>query len=146
MKIFVDETAWINLLLTGAPFHSEIAREFESAIKNGDSLFTHNIAVGIALSEIKHAMGIGLASKFNEVIEEAYTGAYLHILWIGRRTQKEAVRLFRKESHLSLGLYDFAAYIFMKRRRIGTIVTTKTAFKKLGVNVVPEIVVPELGE
>lgn len=139
MKIFVDETAWVNLLLPGSPFHSEVAREFDRAIKNGDKLFTHNIAVGIALSEVKNTMGIGLAARFNEIIEEAYTGAYLHILWVGRRTQKEAVRLFRKEAYLSLGLYDFAAYVFMKRRRIQTIITTKTAFGKLGFKVIPEL-------
>lgn len=138
MKVFADETAWIHLLNPRAPHHHQIVKEFELALKNEDRIFTHNIAVGFALSTIKTEMGIERAGKFNEIIEDAYQGSYLHILWIGRRTQKEAVRLFRKEAAVSLGLYDFAACIFMKRRRISTIITTKRAFTQLGFKVVPD--------
>jgi predicted nucleic acid-binding protein len=137
MKIFVDETAWISLLNPKTPYHQQIKREFERALKNEDRIFTHNIAVGIALSTIKNEMGTERAGRFNEILEDAYQGAYLHILWIGRRSQKEAGRLFRKEAGVSLGLYDFAASIFMKRRRIGSIITTKSEFTKLGFTVIP---------
>ncbi len=138
MKIFVDETGWIQLLHVKAPFHRQVAGEIERAVHNGDTLFTHNIAVGEALSEIKKNLGSEVAGKFTDVIEEAYTGAYLNILWIGRRTQKEAVRMFRRSPEVPLGLYDFAASIFMKRRRIRMIITTKKAFAQLGLKVLPE--------
>ena len=88
MKIFVDESAWIRLLDPTAAYHKQFVEEFESAIDKGDRLVTHNIAVGTALSEVKNRMGMELAGKFNEVIEEAYTGAHLNILWIGRRADR----------------------------------------------------------
>lgn len=139
MKIFIDETAWVNILNPNSPYYDKFIEEFNQALNNRDRLFTHNIAVGLALSELKSVLGTTVALKFNEVIEEAYTGTYLSILWIGRRTQKEAVRLLRKNPEMLLDLYDFAAFIFMKRRRIQNIMTTKTAYDRLGFKVIPEL-------
>ena len=78
------------------------------------------------------------ANKFYGIIDAAYTGAHLSILWIGRRSQKEAVWLMRKHSDIDLDLYDFACLIMMRRRRIRTIMSTKPQYKQLQLNVIPE--------
>lgn len=139
MKIFIDDSAWVQLLNPTAPHHQAITDAFSRALQNDDKLFTHNIAIGIALSEIKRDLGFSVAWKFNEIIEEAYTGTHLTILWIGRRNQKEAVRLMRKHAELPLGLYDFASYILMKRRRINTILSLRGGYNQLELKVLPEI-------
>ena len=139
MKIFIDDSAWVQLLDTNALHHQAVTDAFSRALQDDDKLFTHNIAIGIALSEIKRDLGFTVAWKFNEIIEEAYTGTHLTILWIGRRNQKEAMRLMRKHAELPLGLYDFASYILMKRRRISTILSLRSGYNQLELKVLPEI-------
>lgn len=139
MKIFLDEVAWIQISDAKASHHRRFQEELRRALDTGDRLFTTNIAVGLALSHIKRECGMQIATRFNETIENAYTGTHLGIIWIGRRTQKEAVRLLRKYPDLDLGIYDFAAYQLMKRRRVNTILTNKIAFRQLGLQVIPEI-------
>ena len=138
MRIFVDQTAWVQITDSSSLYHQAIQSEFNKALVNGDRLFTHNVAIGLALSEIKSKKGNAVAGKFSEIIEEAHTGTHLNILWISRRTQKEASRLFRQKADLELDIFDFASYILMKRRRIATIITTKKAYNSLELKVVPE--------
>ncbi len=138
MKIFVDESAWVSLIDPNAPYHEEVAKEFNKALNNGDRIFTHNIAVGNATAILRESLGISTAIQFNQTIEEAYAGTHLSIAWIGRRTQKEAFRLLRKHADLELDLYDLAAYLTMRRRRITTVVTIKTGYQSLGLRVIPE--------
>ena len=139
MKIFIDDTAWVELTNPHAPQHVQFKEVFRQLLNNGDKLFTHNIAIGKAVDTLRNEVGSPLAFKFYETVEEAYTGTHLHILWVGRKTQKEAARLMRKYSEIELTLYDFAAYIFINRRRIRNILTTRKGFQQLGLRVYPEI-------
>lgn len=139
MRLFIDDSAWLHLLNPKAAYHPEITATFNTALKNNHKLFTHNTAVGAALSNIKNTLGSSVANQFSLTIEEAYTGNHLTILWVGRRTQKEAIRLLREHSELTLDVYDFAAYLLMKRKRINTILSTKPAYKSLGLRVIPDI-------
>ena len=137
MRIFIDQTAWTHLLNPRLPLHPAIVKEFNRALTSGDHFFTHNIAVGLALSEIKRTLGNETAVKFNEIIDEAHTGAHLSILWVGRRTQKDAIWMMRKHPDLQLDVFDFACCTLMKRRRIRTIMTTKIAYKQMRLNIIP---------
>lgn len=138
MKIFVDETAWIALIDSQNEFHTAVKHEFSRTLNNEDRIFTHNVALGNALNDIKIKLGMDLLRQFGAIIEDASAGAHLTILWINRRNQKEAIRLLRNHPDLTLNLYDHAAYLFMNRRRIRTILTTNKAFKELGLKVIPE--------
>ena len=138
MKVFIDETAWVEILDPNAPYHVRFERRFAEILNAGDKVFTHNVALGLALAAIKERMGAAAANKFNEAVEEAYTGAHLTILWIGRRGQKEAGRKMRNNPAIDLSIFDFAAYNLMQRRRVHRIMSTKRAFKQLGLEVLPD--------
>ena len=139
MRIFIDQTAWVQVVNKDAPHHQQVVDELNKVLLGGDKLFTHNVAVGFALNEILEKQGSAVAGKFNEIIDEAHTGTHLNILWISRRTQKEAARLLRKKPDAGLGIFDFAGYILMRRRRIRTIITTKAAYNSLELKVIPEL-------
>jgi predicted nucleic acid-binding protein len=139
MKVFIDQTAWLQIVNPKATYHQIFQDELNKALVKGDRLFTHNVAVGLAFGEILKTLGSIIAGKFNEIIEDAYTGTHLNILWISRRTQKEAVRMLRKQPDLGLDVYDFAACILMRRRRIQTVITTKNGFNSLELKVIPGI-------
>ena len=134
-KIFLDETSWYALIDRGADNHHFFADRFKTELKQETKFFTSNIAVGNTISKIKKNLNADLSAKFNEILDDAHLGNHLRILWIGRRTQKEALRWMRKHPQLSLHLYDFAHAIFMERRRINTIMTEQVEFKKLGYTV-----------
>lgn len=137
-KIFIDETAWYAIIDSNVSNHNQITENFNSALKEGTKFFTSNIAMGNAVTLIKLNLSTELSLKFNEILEDSHLGNYLRIIWIGRRTQKEAIRQMRKHSQISLQLYDFAHSVLMERRRINTILSERTEFKKLGYRVLPE--------
>lgn len=139
MKVFIDASAWITVVDPGESQHELFKEQFRLFLNNGDRLFTHNVAVGMALDEIRRRNGGKVAQQFYESLEEAYSGAHLHILWVGRKTQREAIRFLRNNPDTNLTVFDFAAFIFMNRRRIRTIFTQKKDFQKLGLIVYPDI-------
>lgn len=138
-KIFVDETAWYAIMDNKAANHVEVIEQFDFSLNDGTKFFTSNIAVGNTVSRIKANLGVELSLKFNTIMEEAHLGNHLRILWIGRRTQKEAMRLMRKHPQISLPMYDFAHAVLMEKRRVNTIMSEHIEFKKLGYTVLPDI-------
>ncbi|NOX35929.1 MAG: PIN domain-containing protein [Calditrichaeota bacterium] len=138
MRLFLDESAWIAVLDRQHDQHEAFKRYFNEALQNGTKLFTSNVAVGLALSELKERIGLEKSLKFYEILEEAYLVNHIRILWVGRRAQKEALRWMRRYHELPLGLFDFAHAVLMDRRRIHTILTQKTAFTRIGFRTIPE--------
>jgi len=138
-KIFIDDTGWLALMDNKADNHALFAREFQSALNNETKLFTSNISIGNTISRIRNELSLEISIKYNEIVEDAHLGNHLRILWIGRRTQKEAVRFMRKHPNLPLHLYDFAHAVLMEKRRINTLISGRIEFKKLGYTILPEI-------
>ena len=83
--------------------------------------------------------GAASANRFMETVEEAHAGTHLSIYWVGRRTQREGQRLFKKYPDLQLSLFDFTSYAVITRRRIHTILTTRRDFEKLGLKILPDL-------
>lgn len=137
-KIFIDETAWYSIMDSSASSHNNITEKFNLALEEGTKFFTSNIAVGNTITRVKENLSAETSLKFNEIIEDAHMGNYLRVMWIGRRTQKEAIRLMRKNSQIPLQLYDFANAVLMERRGINTILSERTEFKNLGYRVLSE--------
>lgn len=135
-KIFIDESSWYAIMDRNAPNHHFFVSRFQTELKQETKFFTSNIAVANTISKIKNNLSTDLSLKFSETLDDAHLGNHLRILWIGRRTQKEALRWMRKHSPLSLHLYDFAHAVLMERRRINTILSEQVEFKKLGYTVV----------
>ncbi|MGH1364005.1 MAG: type II toxin-antitoxin system VapC family toxin [Calditrichia bacterium] len=138
MRLFVDETAWYALAVSKSPEHSAMKQVFEETLNQNTRMLTHNIAIANAISAVRREVGTIEANRFTEIIEEAHAGAHLSVSWIGRRTQREALRLFKKHADVSLSVFDFASYAIISRRRIHTILTTRRDFEKLGLKVLPE--------
>ncbi|MFZ0390390.1 MAG: PIN domain-containing protein [Calditrichia bacterium] len=138
MKIFLDEAAWLALADNNHPLHQPVRENFKHFLDEGDSIYTTNVVVGQVLSHIKMNQGFSDANRFYDVVEEAWLGAHLHMLWIGRRTQKDAMKLFRKFPDSNLSLFDCANVVLMNRRNIRFIITENSAYSKMGFKIVPE--------
>jgi len=138
-KLFLDETSWYAIVDQNTSNHQFFADRFQSELKEETKFFTSNIAVANTISQIKNELSTDLSLKFNEILEDAHLGNHLRIMWIGRRTQKEALRWMRKHPQLSLHLYDFAHAVLMERRRINAILSEQLEFKELGYKVLSPI-------
>lgn len=138
MRLFVDESAWYALAVSNHPQHEAMRNIFEEALNDNTRMLTHNIAIANAISNIRKEIGHAEATRFTEIIEEAHAGAHLSVNWIGRRTQREAMRLFKKHSEVALTIFDFASYAIILRRRVHTILTTQRNFEQLGLKVLPD--------
>lgn len=138
MKIFIDEIAWFALADDTHEFHSSIREQFKYYLDGGHSFYTTNIIVGNVISKIKENQDSKRAVKYSEILEDAWLGTHLHYLWIGRRTQKDAIRLFKKFPEIPLSVFDFANVVLMNRRNIRFILTTNAAYNKMGFKIVPE--------
>ena len=47
MKIFIDDTAWCNLVLREMPAHSQFQEVFEELLRQENRLVTHNNCPGM---------------------------------------------------------------------------------------------------
>ncbi len=138
MKIFIDEVGWLAIADPQHPLHENVREQFRYYLDGGHSFYTTNVIVGNVISQIKSRAGSGRAMRFSEIIEEAWLGTHLHFLWIGRRTQRDAIKLFKKFPEYQLSIFDYANVVLMNRRNIRFIMTTSTAYSKMGFKIVPE--------
>ncbi|GAB4327032.1 MAG: hypothetical protein Kow0037_00300 [Calditrichia bacterium] len=138
MKIFIDSTGWLNMIDPDMPEHRTFQKEFKEFLDEGHSFYTTNVILGEAISEIKKRMGAQKADEVYSVVEESWLGTHLHILWIGRRTFRDAVRLFRRFPNENLSVFEAANVILMNRRNIRFIMTTQTVYSKMGFKLVPD--------
>jgi predicted nucleic acid-binding protein len=139
MKIFVDEICWLSLANKNNPLHQGMKDQFKYYLDGGHNFYTTNVIIADVISEIKKTQGSEKAAKFYEILDEAWMGTHLHFLWIGRRTQRDAMRLFKKFPDSDLSLFDFANVVLMNRRNIRFILTNKSDYGKMGFKVVPEM-------
>ncbi len=138
MKIFIDEMAWLAMTDVGNPLHQPIKEQLLHYLNGGESFYTTNIIIGNVVSRLKQELGATKANRFYDILEEAWLGTHLHVLWIGRRTQKDAVKLFKKFPDSQLSLFDCANVVLMNRRNIRFILTTNSAYSKMGFKLMPE--------
>ncbi|MBN2365126.1 MAG: type II toxin-antitoxin system VapC family toxin [Calditrichaeota bacterium] len=138
MKIFIDEIGWWAISDKNHPLHREMQEQFQYYLDGGHSFYTTNVIVGSVISRLKSSIGSKKAIRFAEIIDEAWLGTHLHFLWIGRRTQRDAIKLFKKFPDYELSLFDYANIVLMNRRNIRFIITTNSAYNKLGFKIVPE--------
>jgi predicted nucleic acid-binding protein len=138
MRIFVDRIAWIALADKDDPNHSIFKEQFKYYLDGGHNFYTTNVIVGNVISHVKETQGGVRANKFYDILEEAWLGTHLHFLWIGRRTQRDAVKLFKKFPEEKLSLFDAANIVLMNRRNIRFIMTTNSAYSKMGFKMIPE--------
>ncbi|GAB4375921.1 MAG: hypothetical protein Kow0042_21740 [Calditrichia bacterium] len=138
MKIFVDEPAWLAIVQKEHPLHQIMKEELQKYLQGGHRFYTTNVVVGDVMSRLKQEVSTESSMTFYSIIEEAWLGAYLHILWIGRRTFKDAVRLFNKFPDSRLSLFDCANIVLMNRRNIRFILTSNPAYGNMGFKIVPE--------
>ncbi len=115
-----------------------VKEQFKNYLDGGHRFYTTNIIVGKVISEIRDNLGARKAIKFTEILDDAWLGTHLNFLWIGRRTQKDAIKLFKKFPDLPLSIFDFANVVLMNRRNIRFIMTTNQAYSKMGFKIVPE--------
>jgi predicted nucleic acid-binding protein len=138
MRIFVDRIAWIALADKEDPNHSIFKEQLKYYLDGGHNFYTTNVIVGNVISHVKETQGWVRANKFYDILEEAWLGTHLHFLWIGRRTQRDAVKLFKKFPEEKLSLFDAANIVLMNRRNIRFIMTTNSAYSKMGFKMIPE--------
>lgn len=138
MRIFVDRIAWIALADKEDPNHSIFKEQFKYYLDGGHNFYTTNVIVGNVISHIKETQGGVRANKYYDILEEAWLGTHVHFLWIGRRTQRDAVKLFKKFPEEKLSLFDAANIVLMNRRNIRFIMTTNSAYSKMGFKMIPE--------
>lgn len=139
MRIFVDQSAWLAVADKNDPLHRAFQTELKDYLQGGHRFYTTNVVIGNVVSELKQKQGTQLANRFYSIIEEAWLGTYLHILWIGRRTFKDAVRLFKKFPDSQLSLFDCANVVLMNRRNIRFILTVNSAYNQMGFKIVPQM-------
>ncbi len=138
MKIFIDEQAWLALVIQNHPFHSLFKAKFQHLLEGGYRFYTTNVIIGNVVSELKKKLGPDKSIEFYNIIEEAWLGNHLLILWLGRRTMKDAFKLFKRFPESRLSVFDCANIMLMNRRNIRFILTSNVAYSEMGFKVVPD--------
>ncbi len=138
MKVFIDETGWLALLEASHPEHPVVQKTFKELLEGNHRFYTTNVVIGNVVAQLKAQRGAQEALRFYEIIEEAWLGTYLHVLWIGRRTFRDALKLFAKYPKSVFTVFEFANVLLMNRRNIRFVLTTKFEYDEFGFKIIPE--------
>jgi predicted nucleic acid-binding protein len=138
MKIFIDEIAWLAIVDNNHSLHLPMKEQLKYFLDGGHRFYTTNVIIGNTVSKIKKSKGVNKAIQFYNILDEAWVGTHLHFLWIGRRTQRDATKLFKKFPESKLSLFDFANIVLMNRRNIRFIMTDNPDYDKMGFKRIPE--------
>ncbi len=139
MKIFMDEMAWLAMADQNHPLHNSVKEHFKLELDSGNRFYTTNVIIGNTISYLKQNKGAQEANRFYDILEEAWLGTHLHVMWFGRRTHKDAIKLFKKFPDSQLSFFDCVNVVLMNRRNIRFIMTSNTAYSKMGFKIIPEI-------
>ena len=138
-KIFIDTSAWIDLILTGERYHQQISSYLISEVKRGSKFFTSDYVLDETYTRFITGQSFKSAKKLKTQVNELERQKQLLVLWTNEIVFNKAWDLFEKFSEHKLSFTDATITAFIKDLKIDEILTLDQGFTKIGLNTKPRI-------
>jgi predicted nucleic acid-binding protein len=132
MSLFVDTSALYALLDRSDPGHTAVLGEFESAARQGLSLWTTSYVLVETCDLLHERIGHGAVRDLAEHIIPL-----LNIEWIERELHGAALSRSLRGERGGAGLTDSAGFDLMRRKGVRTALTLDPGFAEAGFEVIP---------
>lgn len=136
-RIFIDTSAWIEIILKGEIYHRQVADYFLAANKKGAKFFTCDYVLDEAWTRLitNHSF---LSAKFlREKVDMAEKNHHLMVFYSDHNLFDKTWIFFDKYKEHKLSFTDSIIAALMKDFKIDEILTLDKGFKKVGFNVRP---------
>lgn len=137
MKILIDSSAFISLLVADQYTHKQAINIFNELKKRNVRLFTSNLILSESYTWLLYKNGLKIANGLKNMIEETEKEGFLEIFWIDDLLSRETWTYFIKFAEHKLSFTDAFSFLLVKKFRLDGIFTFDASFKKVGLQVKP---------
>lgn len=133
MKVFVDTSAFVALLVENERFHKEVAQKYHDYRKQRAALLTSYYILDELFTRLLFYKEVDLKSlvkKFNDSI----TLNELTVFQIDETLFDKAINIFLKFSEHKISFTDATTYVLYKDFALDEIFTLDDDFKKMRIN------------
>lgn len=138
-RIFVDTSAWIEIILKGEKYSREVTAYFVSQLEAGSKFFTNDYVLDEAWTRLITQQSFFSAKALRAKTKQAERLGKLAIIWTDEVLFNRTWETFAKFSEHKLSFTDSLIITVAKDFRINEILTLDQGFKKAGLTVRPLI-------
>lgn len=136
-RIFVDTSAWIEIILKGEKYSQEVTAYFVSQLEAGSKFFTNDYVLDEAWTRLITQQSFFSAKALRTKTKQAERLGKLAIIWTDEVLFNRTWETFAKFSDHRLSFTDSLIITVAKDFRINEILTLDQGFKKAGLTVRP---------
>ena len=115
MKVFVDTSAWIALMVSADDHHAEATRVFERLLAENALVITSNYVLAETLTWLRYEVGFQVAVDFHLVIERARADKRLRLEWVDEAVSSQAWLLFTGFADQELSVADCTSAVIARQ-------------------------------
>jgi predicted nucleic acid-binding protein len=136
-RIFVDTSAWIEIILKGEKFSKKVADYFVSQLEVGSKFFTNDYVLDEAWTRLITQQSFSSAKALRIKTKQAEKLGKLAVIWTDEVLFNRAWETFAKFSDRKLSFTDSVIMTMVRDFRIDEIMTLDQGFKKAGLIIRP---------
>lgn len=130
MKIFIDTSAFVALLVDKEKFHQQVAKKYQEYRQQKDILFTSHYVLDELFTRLLFYGHINIKKQI-EKLQESIAANELTVLQIDEALFEKALEIFLKFSEHKISFTDATTYVLYKDFKLDEIFTLDRDFKKM---------------
>ena len=138
-RIFIDTSAWIDFILKKEKYHKEVFEYLISEVEKGSKFFTSDYVLDESFTRLVTGQSFRSAKILNKKVKTLEKEGQLLVLWTDEVFFNKAWQYFEKFNEHRLSFTDATIYTFVKDLKIDEIITLDAGFKKVGLEIMPDI-------
>lgn len=132
MRVFVDTSAFIALLVTSEQKHQQCVEKYQQYKQQNDLFYTNNLVLAEVYTRILYDLGRDACRKVIEKIQDLQTQGKLKVFQVDKIIATQSEKLIIKFAEHKLSFTDVSIYSMVKEYKLDEIFTLDADFKKVG--------------
>lgn len=137
MKIFIDSSAFISLLVVDQISHSQAVSLFQELKLKHVMFYTSDYVLVESLTWLLYKNSLTVARGLKQMVDRAEKEGYLEVFFLDDLFFEEVWKYFVKFFEHKLSYTDASSYLLVKKFRLDGIFTFDKIFAKIGLMIKP---------
>lgn len=134
MRILVEQTFWFALLDKQNANHSLTAEKMKEVLAGNHQLYVTSFILNEVLKFIRENQK-EREEELTKIFYDALDSNYLKIIHLGRITQRETLKLWKKYPEWPYHPFDLSNVYIYRRRFFNGFLTWRKEYKKFNINI-----------
>lgn len=132
-RIFIDTSAWIELILRGERYHKEVSTYFLDSLKEGAKFITSDYVLDESWTRLITIQSLTSARALRDKTLGAQRQGQLLIMWTSETLFQKAWKTFLKYAEHTFSFTDATILTIVQELNINEVLTLDQGFKKVRV-------------